>query len=279
LPDPAGRARGALEHLLERRDLDASTSPLLKAQLRGLQVAYRSLAVQGLPLPPVWDVGFRVFCEDDEDGLILFLLAVAGTATHRFVDIGAGDGLHVSNTANLALNLGFDGVFVEADAGRVAEGRAFYGRHPDTKRRPPRFVESFVKTSNVDDAIRGAGIAGEVDVLSIDIDGNDYWIWEAIEAVDPRIVVIETHAEYGLEDVLAPYDEDLVWANAEPGAPFGASPVAMTALAERLGYRLVGANRRGFNAFYLRNDLAPELPRIEVAELLVESRHEARARR
>ena len=125
-----------------------------------------------------------------------------------------------------------------------------------------------MKTSNVDDAIRGAGIEGEIDVLSIDIDGNDYWIWEAIEAVDPRIVVIETHAEYGLEDVLAPYDEDLVWANAEPGAPFGASPGAMTALAERLGYRLVGANRRGFNAFYLRNDLAPELPRIEVAELV-----------
>jgi hypothetical protein len=273
--NPVDRLRGLVDHLFARHELDECTSPLMKAQLRGLQAAYRALPAQGRPLPSVWDVGFRVFSEDDEDGVILFLLTIAGAATHRFVDVGSGDGVHVSNTANLAFNLGFDGLFVEANADRVAQGRANYERHRDTRARPPRFVQSFVKTSNVDATLRSAGFEGEIDVLSIDIDGNDYWIWEAISAVRARIVVIETHDEYGLDDVLAPYDEDLVWTEAKPGEPFGASPVAMTKLAERLGYRLVAGNRRGFNAIYLRDDLAPELPRIAVSELVAATRYAA----
>jgi hypothetical protein len=108
-----------------------------------------------------------------------------------------------------------------------------------------------------------------VDVLSIDVDGNDYWLWEGLRCVSPRIVVIEVHTEYRLRDVLAPYRADFDWRQLREGEPIGASPVAMTRLAERLGYRLVGGSRYGFNAFYVRNDLAPDLvPAVGVEELL-----------
>jgi hypothetical protein len=207
------------------------------------------------------------------------LLAVVGTGSRRFVDVGAGDGVHMCNCANLAFNLGFEGLFIDADAVRIASGTDLYAHHRDTRAMRPRLVHAFVTTSSINAIISDAGFQGDVDVLSIDIDGNDYWIWEAIDCIKPRIVVIETHDEYGFDDVLAPYQENFVWGRAEPGAPFGASPVAMTKLADRLGYRLVGGNRRGFNAIYLRSDLAPAVPTIEVGELLSASRHRFAAAR
>jgi hypothetical protein len=126
-----------------------------------------------------------------------------------------------------------------------------------------------VTRENVNDTVRRAGFEGDIDLLSIDIDGNDYWIFEALECVRPRLVCIETHTELGLDDFVASYDPDFDWRRAPPGTPIGASPLATTRLAERLGYRLVGANLYGFNALYLRADLVPVdiLPSIEVEEV------------
>ncbi len=257
-----------------QRELAEKTAPSVKIGLRSLQLAYRSTVTRGEPPPSIWDTGFRVFSEYDEDGVIHFLLSVVGTGSRRFVDIGAGDGVHASNCANLAFNLGFHGVFVEADEQSVANGKAMYGAHRDTRRYPPVFVGAFVTAENVDDLLLAAGFDGDVDVLSIDVDGNDYWLWRALECVRPRIVVIETHDEYGLEDVVAPYDPDYVWHEAPPGSLIGASPSAMTKLATDLGYRLVGGNRLGFNAVYLRQDLASGVvPTIDVRQLLWHDRN------
>jgi hypothetical protein len=258
-----------LDYVSARQDLAQKTSPSLKVGLRTLQMNYRSMAERGEPLPSVWDTGFRVFSEYDEDGVILFLLSVVGAESRRFVDIGAGNGIHASNCANLAFNLGFHGLLIDADDASIAYGRTVYADHRDTRRYPPQFVKAFVKTDTVNLTLRDAGFEGDIDVLSIDIDGNDYWIWDAIECISPRLVVIEIHDEYGLEEVLAPYEENYVWRRAPAGSPIGASPASMTKLAAKLGYRLVGANRLGFNAVYLRDDLAPGVIRtIEVRELL-----------
>jgi hypothetical protein len=279
---PKQIARSLVERTLEladeRRRLDAATSPATKIAQRSLTFEYRRLAQTGR-LPPVWDTGFRVFSQFDEDGVILFLLAVAGLGSRRFVDIGAGDGVIASNTANLALNLGFYGLFIDAREAEVERGRRFYADHPDTRERPPPFLCEFVTRENVNALVRGAGFEGDVDFVSIDIDGNDYWIFEALECVQPRLVCVETHTEYGLEDVVAPYDAQFDWRSAPAGAHLGASPVAMTRLAERLGYRLVGGNLYGFNTFYLRSDLVPTdlLPTLPVDELFRHSSYDPRS--
>jgi hypothetical protein len=257
-----------LDEADERRRLDQATSPATKAALRSLQHSYRRSVEAGAPLPSVWETGFRVFSQFDEDGVGLFLLSVAGVRSGRFVDIGSADGLWASNCANLALNHGFHGLFVDAREHEVEKGRRFYAAHPDTRERPPAWRHAFLTRENINDVIREAGLEGEVDLLSIDVDGNDYWLWDALEAVSPRVVVIETHTEYGLEDYVAPYVPDFDWHSAPAGTRIGASAVAMTRLARGLGYRLVGANLYGFNTFYARNDVGSDLlEELSVEEL------------
>ena len=260
-PRPRQQLRRAVDRFVDlveqRHSLTEKTSPATKASLRSLWLEYRRRAQAGEPLPSVWETGLRVFSQFDEDGVILFCLAVVGTGTRRFVDIGAGDGVTASNTANLALNVGFHGLFVDAREPEAKRGRHFYATHPDTRERPPVFRRAFVTRENVNGIVREAGFEGDVDLLSIDIDGNDYWILEALDCVQPRLICIETHTEYGLEDFVAPYDADFDWRRVPAGTRIGASPVAMTKLAERLGYRLVGSNLYGFNTIYMRQDLVP----------------------
>ena len=246
-----------------------ATSPQTKIALRQFFTSIQRAVAEGRPLPALRDCGFRVFSQDDEDGLILYLLAVVGIGTRQFVDIGAGNCVTASNCANLALTLGFHGVFVDADPQRIDEGRAFYASHADTAPYPPKTVCSFATRENVNDLIRGAGIDGPIDVLSIDIDGNDHWIWRGVDVVQPSIVVIETHTEYGLDDIESPYRPDFDWRKLDAGAPLGASAVAMSRVGSELGYRLVGCNRYGFNAIFLRNGLAEGIvPTVDPDALL-----------
>lgn len=263
------------DHML-RKITDADRySPSTKASLRALHAQYRALAVAGR-YPSYRDAGLRVFSEYEEDGILLFLLGAAGIANHSFVDIGAGDRVTGSNTANLAVNFGFDGLFIDGDAARIASGRAFYRSHPDTSLCPPQFCHALVTRETVNDLLRAHGRTGEVDVLSIDIDGNDYWVWDAIEAISPRIVVIETHVEFGARSIVVPYDPRYVYPGVHPDY-HGASPAAMERLAGKLGYRLVAATRFGFNTFYLRNDLAADLvARMDVSEVLRHRRSQER---
>ena len=274
------RVQQALNRLLERtvdavadrQRLEERTSTTTKIAQRHLLLQYRHLALCNDPLPPVSATGYRIFSQFDEDGIVVFLLGVLGIGPGKFVDIGAGDGMAASNCANLALNLGFHGLFVEVDPNLVRRGEWLYGHHPDTAFYPPRFRQAQVTRANVNQLIRDAGLTAEIDLLSIDIDGNDYWIWEAIDCVRPRIVVIEAHVEFGDRSIVAPYDDKFLWRKGMNATYLGASPAALTKLGRRLGYRLVGANRFGFNLFYVLDELAGgRLPAIEVADLL---RHE-----
>jgi hypothetical protein len=250
----------------ERRRLDDCTSPGTKIAQRSLFLQHQQRIASGSP-PSVWDVGFRVFSQFDEDGVILFLLSAAGPGPRRVLDLGAGNGVHASNCANLLLNLGFGGVLVDGDRDKIAWGAHFYGGHPDTKERPPATVAAFLTRDNVNDVVRDGGLQGEIDLLSIDVDGNDYWLWEALECVEPRFVVIEGHPELGREDHVMSYDPSFVWAAAAPDVRGGASLPALLRLAGERGYRPVGANKYGFNVFFARNDVAPAIREIPAEEL------------
>ena len=267
------------EVVASQQSILEKTSPSTKIALKSLYLSYRSKVEKGEKLPSVWDLGFRIFSQFDEDGILVFLLAVIGVGPGKFVDIGGGDGIHASNCANLALNFGFHGLFIDKDLEEIEKGERFYRSHPDTRLYPPKFQQTMVDKTNINQVIRDAGFEGEIDVLSIDIDGNDYWVWDALECISPRIVLIETHVEFGMNSIVVPYDKNFSWERGVHPQYLGASPVAMTKLARRLGYRLVGANRFGFNAFYVRNDLGKDLiPEIEVSEVLRHERNKERMR-
>ena len=264
-------ARRFAAESVERARSDARWSPALKVGLRQLWLYHADRASRGAAIGDASAAGFRIFSQFEEDGITLALLASLGDGPRLFVDIGAGDGVFASNCANLAINLGFHGLFIDGDAALVERGRAFYADHPDTSLYPPVFVNAKVTPATVNDVIASAGFTGEIDVLSIDIDGNDYWVWEALTVIEPRLVLIETHPELGYRSRVAPYADGM------PAHFLGASPSAMTAMAARRGYRLVAANRFGFNLFYVREDLAtPMMPGIPPADLFRHPRAKAR---
>lgn len=269
-----GRAKRGLTDARDwwHRPLLRVQEAALRAEQVGLALRYRELARSGAELPPLSEVGFRVSSDTDEDGILLYLFAVLGTTDRRFVDIGASSPWG-SNTANLIRHHGWTGLLVEADPRTVAATSRAYAHDPDV-RYPPRVAHAFVTVENVNGLLREHGMTGEIDLLSIDIDGMDYWVWEAVEAVTPRVVVIEFQDILGPDRaVTVPYSPGFVRAahavNAATNDYVGASLAAMVKLGRRKGYRLVGANSMGFNAFFVRDDVVGELlPEVEPKDCL-----------
>ena len=265
----ASRVRSFLiEPLIERRP--PVQHPDVASQLQ-LHLQYRALLAAGAALPELRQVGFKVFSQTDEDGILLYILSVIGATTRTTVELCAGNGMEC-NTANLIINHGWHGLLVDGDAALVQQGKAFYSQHPNTYVFPPVWVHAWLTRDNVNDVIRRHGFSGEVDVLSIDMDGVDYWIWEAITVIEPRVVVVEYQDILGPErSWTVPYSENFD-ARDHPmtdGMPnfCGASLPAFVKLAHVKGYRLVGCNRYGYNAFFIRDPLgATELPAVDIRD-------------
>ena len=237
-------------------------TPAVRIAQRQLFHYYRDGAMNG-KVPAITDTGFSVFSQYEEDGILLFIFAVIGTAGKTFVDIGSNDGIN-SNCANLAINFDWHGLFIDGDTTAINRGKYFYKKYPSPWAYPQKFVCENITTYTVNDVIKNAGFSGEVDLLSIDIDGNDYFIWKALEIIKPRVVVIETLVEFGNHNIVFPYKPN------KPQPYQGASPAAMNELAKNKGYRLVGTNNYGHNAIYVRNDLGVNLiPEVTVASTLL----------
>jgi hypothetical protein len=230
-----------------------------------LTLQYQELVRRGCPLPSFDQVEFRAFSQNGEDGILLYLFALVGTTGKRCVELCCGDGIEC-NTANLILNHGWTGLLVDGRADRIRRGRSFYARCRDTDVWPPDLVQAWVTAEDVNGFLTARGYTGELDLLSLDMDGVDYWIWKAIECVSPRVVVLEYNNILGPEPSLTvPYSPSF-------RAPlegsdinyFGASLRAYCRLAREKGYRLVGCERYGFNAFFVRDDVGsgvlPEVP-------------------
>ena len=227
------------------------------------------------PLPRLCDSGFRVFSQFEEDGYLLYLAAVLELEPKIFLDIGAADGIN-SNCANLALNMGWHGLFIDGDPDNVTRGEAFYASHPDTGLYPPVFKQAFVTAENINELVSDAGLSGNIGICSVDIDGNDCWVWRALEVVSPAVVIIETHIELGMRNIAVPYNPDYRYPGRHPDY-FGASAGAMHSLASQKGYRLVGANRFGFNLIFVRNDVYPHrVPEVPLESVLRHPRYAER---
>jgi hypothetical protein len=237
-------------------------SPACKSMQIALILHYQSLVKKKKGLPYLNDTGFRIFSQNDEDGILLFIFSVICTKNKMFIEIGTGDGIEC-NCANLAINLGWHGIFIDGNEKALDVGKKIYGIHPDTRIFPPLFKAALVNRENINKIISDAGFKGEVDFLSIDIDGMDYWIWEAINCVDPRLVAVEINGKFGTRSIAVPYDPNWLYDSEKYPHYHGASLTAFNKLANQKGYRLIGTNRFGFNAFFLRNDICPDiLPKV-----------------
>lgn len=193
--------------------------------------------------------GYKAYSESDEDGILAEIFKRIGTENRIFFEFGVGDGL-ANNTLNLLLS-GWSGYWIDGSADFAAQIRnTFRDRIASGQL---KLLNEFITTDSINDQIRKLEMPASIDLLSIDIDGNDYWIWEAIEAVSPRVVVIEYNATLRPPiSVVMRYAADNQWNGTNY---FGASLKAMEKLGARKGYSLVGCNYTGVNAFFVRQDL------------------------
>ena len=196
---------------------------------------------------PLAQASFDIFTDQGEDGIIYHLLNKINRAEHVFVDIGSGDCIK-SNCANLVVNYGWKGLFIDKNGEQLEIGKKFY--HALGVDRGLVFKESRVTGANINQLIREAGIDSSPGLLSIDIDGNDYWIWQAIEGINPTIVVIEAKVEFGEKDIVIPYGEHNH--HSVDKMYNGASVQALVNLGRQKGYKLAGANRFGYNLFFVQ---------------------------
>lgn len=207
---------------------------------------------------------FRVFSQWGEDGLIQYLLKHVPVERPIFVEFGV-ENYTESNTRFLLTNNQWAGLVIDGSA----ENIDYIRRDTIYWATNLKAEHSFVTKDNINELLSGNGIAGDIGLLSVDIDGNDYWVWEAITTISPRIVICEYSSQFGpTAEVTTPYDAAFVRDTAHfSKIYYGASISALCSLAARKGYSLVASNSAGNNLFFVRNDLIGSLPVLSPSQV------------
>jgi hypothetical protein len=232
-----------------------------------LRLRYQDMLREKLPLPDFSTIEFRCYSQNGEDGLLLYLFSLIGTTDKRAVEICAGDGIEC-NSANLIINHGFRGLLFDGDAEAIRKGEEFYTLCRDTFIYPPTLVSAWITAENVNALLVERGFVGDIDLLSLDMDGVDWWVWKALTVVRPRVLILEFNPTWGPHlSVTIPYKPDFQTDYKKEPWYQGASLTAFTKLSRDKGYRLIGLQRLGSNAVFLRADVGTELfPEVSPAE-------------
>lgn len=251
---PETRLRELRRQVLRNQDRLARLERRLERMHEALgRIERRQVAAAGVN--ELREAEWQVFSQWGEDGALDWLVRTVPIASRRFVEFGV-ESYEEANTRFLLSQDGWSGLVIDGDrenVERIRTSRTFWSHDL-------RAVHAFVTRETIDDLLREHGCAGPLGVLSIDIDGVDWWIWDAIECAAPAIVVVEYNHRFGPEAaVTVPYAPDfdrrrahhsLLW--------YGASLEALRRLGTRKGYALVGCTSHGLNAFFVRRDLLRE---------------------
>lgn len=192
-----------------------------------------------------------VYSQGGEDGVLAHVFECIGTTNRRFVEFGAWDGLHWSNTALLRLEQGFSGLLMDGDPERAG-----------------RLVRcETVTAENVNALFRKYEVPPAFDLLSIDIDGNEYWVWNALDGYRPRVVLIEYNVFFSTDvSKTMPYDAAHRW---DKTMFHGASLAALRKLGRKKGYSLIHTDSYAPNAVFVEDGALPpalvDLPIQQVA--------------
>lgn len=192
--------------------------------------------------------GFKAYSQNDEDGIIQEIFLRIGTTNRTFIEFGCGEGLE-NNTLYLLL-LGWSGVWIDGNPKNIESVNRLHRGALD--KNALRAESHMITAENIDDVLSELCEEKQIDLLSIDIDGNDYWVWSALQSINPRVVVVEYNATLRPPvDAVQAYRADTRWNETNY---YGASLAALERLGTFKGYALVGCNLNGVNAFFVRQD-------------------------
>ncbi len=197
------------------------------------------------------DVEFKVFSQWGDDGIIQWLINNLEIPNKTFIEFGVED-YEESNTRFLMMNDNWSGLVIDGSKGninKIRNSRYFW--------KYELWAESaFINCDNINDLMSSQRFDNEVGILHIDIDGNDYWIWNAINVITPIIVIVEYNSLFGIDKAITiPYEKDFYRANSHySNLYYGASLKALYHLANQKNYAFIGCNSAGNNAYFVKKD-------------------------
>ena len=214
------------------------------------------------------EVEFQVFSQRGEDGIIQYLINHIDIPNKIFVEFGV-ETYTESNTRFLLINNNWSGLIIDGSKDNInfIKSDYIYWKYDITA------VESFITRNNINKIISEYTKIADIGILSVDIDGNDYWIWKEIDCIKPRIVICEYNSAFGNnKKVTVPYKDEFVRRNEHySDLYFGASLAAFCELAEEKGYDFIGTTSAGVNAYFVRKDLSSPFKKFTSQEGFNES--------
>jgi len=206
---------------------------------------------------------FQVFSQWGDDGIIQFLISYLDIENKTFIEFGV-ENYREANTRFLLINNNWSGFIMDGSQTNVEQiqNDNIYWRHDLLA------MKEFVTAENINQIILDNGFEGEIGLLHIDIDGNDYWIWNAVEVINPVIAIIEYNSIFGYDNPWTiPYQKDFIRTNNHYSNLFyGTSLLSLCDLAEEKGYKFIGSNSNGNNAYFIREDKIKQLKVVTAAE-------------
>ena len=228
----------------------------ISRKIEDLQIAIGRIEnrqVQTYSLKDINEYEFKVTSQWGEDGIIQFLINKIPIKNKIFVEFGV-ESYQEANTRFLLLNNNWSGLVIDGSELNINKIK----KNPIYWRYNLKAINHFIDKDNINSILENNGIMDEIGLLSIDIDGNDYWVWESISVIKPQIVICEYNSIFGSKlKISTIYDAKYIRSNAHySNLYYGASISALEYLATKKGYVLVGSNSAGNNVFFVKNEYA-----------------------
>jgi hypothetical protein len=238
-----------LDYLLRNVSSDYKSSKLLGGKILSDLNKNKEIA-------KLSDAEFQVFSQFGDDGIIQYLVNNLPIKNKTFVEFGV-ENYRESNTRFLLINDNWSGLVIEGNPKMVKEIKC----DPISTFYDLQVENSFIDAGNINAIIEKANFRRDLGILSVDIDGVDYWVLKNIVTVEPRILIVEYNSLFGFQDAFTvPYDPQFVRGQLFPFNFYGSSLKSIYDLAVSMNYSFIGCNSAGNNAYFVKNDIVGELP-------------------
>jgi len=230
---------------------------ILKAKLLSLKNRYFK------KIKDLSDIEFQVYSQWGEDGIIDWLINKYPEIPKSFLEIGTQD-YKESNTRFLLINKNWNGFIIEADKAAVKDikSQRIYWKHN------LRAINEFITKDNINNVIKKFNIPKKIGLLSLDIDGVDYWVLKKLSALDPSIIVCEYNSLFGQKkSVTVPYKSNFIRSKEHySNLYYGASINAFIDLMKKKNYFLIGTNSAGNNAFFVKKNIWNKVKKLIITK-------------